>query len=149
MVVARDTESRANLVTGLAALACAERRLGDLALALSHAAEAVQIAREIAVPVCEMWGELEMGLARLAQGDPEAALEHTQRAVGLVSRGDESWIGTEQIHQAHARVLSALNCAEAAEEQARLADAIIAAKASRTPEPEQRRRYLEAKMRFL
>ncbi|MGQ9494157.1 MAG: hypothetical protein ACUVR2_10400 [Anaerolineae bacterium] len=49
-------------------------------------------------------------------------------------------------NQAHVRVLQALGFAEAADEQARLSEAIIAAKASRIPEPEQRRRYLEAKM---
>lgn len=149
VALARDIESRGNLAAGLAALARAERHLGDLALTLAHAAEAVQIAREIAVPVCEMWGELEMGLAGLAQGNPEAALEHTQRAVGLVSRSDESWVGTEEVHQAHARVLRALGRVEAAGEQVRRVEAIIASKAGRIPDPQQRQRYLEAVSRDL
>lgn len=93
-----------------------------------------------------MWGELEIGLARLAQGDPEAALEHTRCAVSLASRSDESWIGTEQVHQAHARVLRAIGRTEATDGQDRLADAIIAAKAGCMPDPQQRRRCLESMM---
>jgi len=147
VAAARDSESRGNLVAGLAALARTERALGNLTVALTHAAEAVQIAGEIAVPAGEMWGELEMGLALLAQGTPEEALEHTGRAVDLVPRGDEGWIGTEQVHQAHARVLRTLGRTQETEEQLRLADAIIAAKAGRIPDPKQRRRYQESAMR--
>lgn len=143
VAVARDSVTRGNLAAGLAALARAERRLGNLPTALTHAAEAVQIAREIAAPACEMWGELEMGLVLLTQGHPETALEHTRRAVDLVSQGGESWIGTEQIHQAQAQVLRALDRTQEAEEQEQSAAAIVAAKADRIPDPEQRRRYLE------
>lgn len=144
VAVARDSEARGNLAAGLAALARAERHLGDFASALVHAAEVARLASEIAAPACQMWGELEMGLTLLAQGHPEAALEHTGRAVDLVSQGDESWIGTEAVYQAHARVLETLGRAEAADEQVRLADTAIAAKASRIPDAKQRRRYLEA-----
>ena len=147
VALARDGESQANLAAGLAALARAERRLGNLTAALTHAAEAVQVALEIAVPVGEMWGALEAGLTLLAQGASEEALEHTGRGVDLVPQSDESWIGTEQAHQAHARVLRALGRAQEAEEQVRLADAIIAAKAGRIPDPQQRQRYLEAMKR--
>ncbi len=108
VTVARDSETRGNLAAALAALARADRHVGDLASALTHAAEAVQVAREIAVPAGEMWGELEMGLTLLAQGAPEEALEHTGRAVELVPQSDESWIGTGQAHQAHGQVLRAL-----------------------------------------
>ncbi len=147
VAVARDSESRGNLAVGLAALARTERALGDLTVALTHAAEAVQVAREIAVPVGEMWGELEAGLTLLAQGAPEEALEHTGRGVDLVPQSDESWIGTGQAHQAHARVLQALGRTQEMEEQLRLADAILAAKAGRIPDPQQRQRYLEAMSR--
>jgi len=142
--VARDSESRGNLAAGLAALARAERRLGDLTSALAHAAEAVQVAGEIGLPACEMWGELEMGLVRLAQGDPEAALERTRRAVDLAAWSSERWIGSEQVYRAYARVLQALNRVEAADEQDRLAEAIIAAKAGRLPDSQQRKRYLDS-----
>jgi|GEM_PF-438122 len=144
VAAARDSESRGNLAAGLAALARAERGLGNLTAALAHAAEAVQVAREIAVPVGEMWGELEAGLTLLAQGAPEEALEHTGRGVDLVPQSDESWIGTEQAHQAHARVLQALGRTQEAEEQVRLADAILAAKAGHIPDLQQRQRYLES-----
>jgi DNA-binding SARP family transcriptional activator/tetratricopeptide (TPR) repeat protein len=146
VAVARNSEARGNLAAGLAALARAERRLGDLTLALNHASEAVQVAVEIAVPVCEMWGELEMGLARLARGDPEAAQEHTRRAVDLASPNNERWIGSEQVHRAHARVLRTIGSDEAADEQEELAKAILAAKAGCIPDPQQRRRYLESRM---
>ena len=105
----------------------------------------VHVTREIALPVCEMWGEVEAGLALLAQGELVAALEHTGRAVALVPQANECWIGTEQVHRAHARVLRALGRTDTADEQARLADAIIEAKAGRIPDPEQRRRYIESR----
>lgn len=145
--IARESEARGNLAAGLAALAHAERHLGDLALALAHASEAAQIAGEIGAPASEIWGELEMGLIRLAQGEPDAALRHTRRAVDLAPRGDERWIGMEQVHRAHARVLRTLGRAEAAAEQERLAGAIIAAKIARIPDPKQRHRYLESATR--
>ncbi|MFZ5809788.1 MAG: ATP-binding protein [Chloroflexota bacterium] len=144
VALARDSESRGSLAAGLAALARAERALGNLTMSLTYAAEAVQVAGEIAVPSGEMWGELEMGLTLLAQGAPENALEHSGRAVDLVLRSDESWIGSEQAHQAHARVLRALGRTQETEEQVQLADAVIAAKANRIPNLQQRWRYLEA-----
>lgn len=143
VAVARDGECRGNLAAGLAGLARVERHLGDITMALKHAAEAAQIANEIGLAVCEMWGELEIGLVWLAQSDYESTLEHTRRAVDLARQGDESWIGTEQVYRAHARVLRALHLIEAADEQERRADAIIEAKAARISDPQQRRRYLE------
>jgi DNA-binding SARP family transcriptional activator/tetratricopeptide (TPR) repeat protein len=116
---------------------------GDLASALSHAREAVRVAQESTLPVCEMWGEAEVGLALLARGEHAAALEHTERAVALLPQAHEGWIGNEYIHRAHARVLRALNRTEEADEQERQADDIIEAKAGRIPDPELRRRFLE------
>ncbi|GAB4504399.1 MAG: AAA family ATPase [Anaerolineales bacterium] len=143
--VARESESRGNLAAGLSALARAERQLGKSALALTHAAEAIQVARNISVITCEMWGELEIGLTLLAQGDPQAASHHSQRALELVARSNERWIGTEQIHRAHARILRvACHDDEAANEQDRLAESIITAKADRIPDPQRRQRYLES-----
>lgn len=143
VAVARESESRGNLTAALAALARAERRLGNLMAALSHASEAADMARELAIPVCEMWGELEVGLALLERGEPATALEHIGRAVGLVSCGDESWIGTEQVHRAYARALRALGRIAEALDQDRLAEAAVAAKAGRISDPQQRQRYLE------
>ncbi len=144
VALARDGESQANLAAGLAALARAERRLGDLAAACTHAAEAVHMGREIALPFYELWGELELGLVRLAQDDVTAALAHSGRAVDLLPQNDESWIGTEQVRYARARILRAAGRVQEAEEQARLAAEMVAARAERIPDPGQRRTYLES-----
>lgn len=143
VAVARASESRGNLAAGLAALACVERHLGNYPLAFEYALEAVWVAVEISAPACKVWGELEIGLVRLLQGDPEAALEHTLHAVELSSWSDERWIGSEQVHRAHAQVLRTLGYAEAADEQDRQADTITEAKAARIPDLQQRQRYLE------
>ncbi|MGQ9660621.1 MAG: ATP-binding protein [Thermochromatium sp.] len=144
VALARDGESQANLAAGLAALARAERRLGNLAAACAHAAEAVHIGREIALPIYELWGELELGLAWLAQDDVTTALAHSGRAVDLLPQNDECWIGTEQVRYAHARILRAAGRVQEAEEQARLAAEIVAARADRIPDPAQRRTYLKS-----
>jgi DNA-binding SARP family transcriptional activator len=156
VAAARDSKCREGLAAGLAALACAERQIaagvsapavepgGDLTSALEHAREAVRVARESTLSVCEMWGEMEVGLTLHARGEPGAAMEHTERAVALVPQAHEGWIGTEQIHLAHARVLRALDRAEAAAEQIRLANAVVQDKADRIPNPEQRQRYLQS-----
>ena len=144
VAMARHSESRANLAAALAALARAERHLGNPEAALARASEALDIARQIPAPAYEMWGEMEMGLALLACGAPEAALEHTERAVALAPRGDESWVGTDQPHCAHARVLRSLGRDQEAAEQERQAAAIVAAKAARIPDPQQRRRFLQS-----
>ena len=155
VAVARDSQCQEGLAAGLAALARVERRLaggaaapgaesnGDLTSALEHAREAVRIAQEIALPVCEVWGEMEIALTWLAQGEPVVALEHSERAVALVTQAHEGWIGTEEIHRAHARVLQALDRAKAADGQLRLANGIVEDKAGRISNLRQRRRYLQ------
>lgn len=139
---ARFSECRENLAAGLAALARAERQTGNAADALPHAQEAVRVAHETDLPVCEMWGEMEVGLALLAQGQPAAALEHTERAIALLPQAHEGWIGTEEVHQAHAQALRALGRLETADEHIRHANAIIEAKARLIPDLAQRRRFL-------
>ena len=143
VAIARESDCRGNLAAGLAALARTERRCGNLALSLVHASEATRIAEEIGWPVIQMWGELETGLTRLSQGDPETALVHTRRAVDLAPKCDESWIGSEQVYRAHSRVLRAAAHIEAANEAERLADKIVKAKADRIPDAEQRQCYFE------
>lgn len=142
--LARSSECRENLALGLAVLARIKQQQGDPVNALASANEAVRVAQESALPVCEMWGEVEVGLALLAQGEPAAALEHTGRAVALVPQAHEGWIGTEEVHRAHALILRALGCVEEADEHARRAEAIVAAKADRIPDPQQRQRYLKS-----
>ncbi len=144
VAVAHESESRGNLPTALAALARAERRLGNLAAACAYAAEAAQGAGELGAPTYELWGEMELGLARLAQDDVAAALAHSERAVDLLSASDESWITAEQVRYARARILRAAGCMQEAEEQARLAAALVAAKAEHIPNPHQRHIYLES-----
>lgn len=143
VAVARLSECRESLAAGLFALARAERERGDPASALAHAGEAVDVAQEGPLPVCQMWGEMEVGLASLAQGQPAAALAHTGRAVVLLPQAHEGWIGSEEVHRVHARVLQALGRAEEADEHLRRADAIVEAKADRIPDREQRQRYLQ------
>jgi tetratricopeptide (TPR) repeat protein len=144
VAVARDSKCREGLAAGLAALARVERQAGDAADALTYACEAVRVAQESTLPVCEMWGEMEAGLALLAQGELVAALEHTERAVALVPQAHEGWVGTEQVHRAHARVLRALGRVDEADEQTRLAEAIVEAKAGHIPDPELRQRFLQS-----
>jgi DNA-binding SARP family transcriptional activator len=141
--LAHASECRESLAAGLAALARTERGGGDPASALVHAGEAVRVAQEGPLPVCQMWGEMEVGLALLSQGQPVAALEHTGRAVALLPQAHEGWIGTEEVHRAHARVLQALGRIEEADEHVRRAEAIIVAKAGHISDSGLRRRYLE------
>ncbi|MBM4467124.1 MAG: tetratricopeptide repeat protein, partial [Chloroflexi bacterium] len=142
VALARQSDHREGLASGLAALARAERESGDPVSALAHAREAIRVAQESALPVCEMWGEVDVGLVLLAQGEPVAALEHTERAVALLPQAHEAWIGTEEVHRAHALVLRALGRVEEADEHARRAEAIVEAKADRILDPQQRQRYL-------
>jgi tetratricopeptide (TPR) repeat protein len=141
--LAHASECRESLAAGLAALARTEREGGDPASALVHAGEAVRVAQEGPLPVCQMWGEMEVGLALLAQGQMATALEHTGRAVALLPQAHEGWIGTEEVHRAHARVLQALGRIEEADEHVRRAEAIIVAKAGHISDSGLRRRYLE------
>ncbi len=143
--LARTSECYEGLVAGLVALARAERESRDHARALIHAGEALRIARQNTLPLWEMWGEVEASLTLLAQGDPAAALEHTERAVTLVPGSPEGWIGTEEIHLAHARVLRALGQADRADNHDRQAAQIIQAKADRIPDLRQRQHYLQSK----
>jgi hypothetical protein len=55
----------------------------------------------------------------------------------------EAWIGSEQIHRAHAEVLRALGRIEEAHEQVRLAAVVTHTKASRIPDPDARQRFLQ------
>ena len=144
VALARQSDHCEGLASGMAALARAERQAGDPASALAHACEAVRVAQKSALPVCEMWGEMEAGLALLTQGEFLAALEHTERAVALLPQAHEGWIGTEEVHQAHARVLRALDRVEEAAEQTRQAEAIVEAKAARISDPELRQRFLQS-----
>jgi tetratricopeptide (TPR) repeat protein len=141
--LARVSECRENLAAGLAALARVERQGCDPASALVHAGEAVRVAQESTLPVCQRWGEIEVGLALLAQGQPAAALEHTGRAISLVSQAYEGWIGSEETHYAHARVLRALGRLDQAAGQIRLAEDIIVVKAEHIADPQQRQCYIQ------
>lgn len=147
--LARESESRENLVKGLTALARSERLAGDLLSALGHAHEAVRLARERALPACETWSEMEAGLAFLAQGDAVSALAHTERAVALLPQAHEGWIGSEEVHRAHARALRVTGRAAAAGEQVRLAVNAVHSKAERIPDAGLRRRFLAAATRDL
>jgi hypothetical protein len=78
---------------------------------------------------CEMWSEIEAGLACLALGDIQSALEHTHFAVDLAAKASQDWVGLEEAHRAHAQALRASGHDKKAAEQNRRADEIVQAKA--------------------
>ncbi len=143
--MARVSKCQESLSVGLTALAMVERHSGDLARAQAYADEAVRIAQEGTLPACEMWGQMELGLALLAQGEPAAALQHTEQAVLLTSRAHEAWIGTEEVYRAHARVLDALGRREAADECRQRAWSIVEAKAGGIADLALRQHYLHSR----
>jgi DNA-binding SARP family transcriptional activator/tetratricopeptide (TPR) repeat protein len=140
--IARSTEFYEGLVSGLAALARAHRLAGDAETALQHAREAAALAGEKALPMNALWGHLEIGLAYLAQGDLAAALVQTGQAVSLLPQAHQSWIGTEQVHWTHARILQAAERSEEAEIHQDNAETCIMRKAALIPDPQKRQRYL-------
>jgi tetratricopeptide (TPR) repeat protein len=143
LTVARESECAENVAATLAVLARMHRNRGDPAAALDRAQEAARVARSHELPTCGAWTELEAGLALLAQEEPRDALQHTSRAVESLLRMHEAWIGTEEVHRAHARVLQALGRVEGAREQVRLAEGVVQEKADRIPDPDTRQRYLQ------
>jgi tetratricopeptide (TPR) repeat protein len=143
LTVARESECAENVAAALAALARTEQNHSDPTAALDRAQEAARVAHPHRLPTCSAWAELEVGLALLAQGELRDALEHTSRAVENLPRMHEAWIGTEQVHRAHARILHALGRTEKSHEHARHAEAITQQKADRIPDPDTRQRYLQ------
>lgn len=142
LALARASQSGEPLAAGLAAFARLERLGGDLSCAVELAAEAVHVSQPAGLTGCEMWGEIESGLAYLALGDPNIGLEHTQRAVHLASNASQNWIGYEEAYLGYARVLGALGRDQDAARQEKRARKIIQAKADLIPDPIQRRLYL-------
>ncbi len=142
--IGRESRSLGNLAAGLAALARLYRKIGCFEMARTCALEAVQISRQLALVACEMWAEVELGLLCVAQESYETAYQHTQRAIQLSSKGDDGWIGRDQVHQAHALALRLLGHQEEAKRQEQLAEQIIAQKAAAITDPNLRTRYLEA-----
>ncbi len=140
--MAQDCQSGECLAAGLAVMARLERLAGDPTCALEMAAEAVSTSQQFNLTCCEMWGEIEAGLAYLALGDPSSALGHTQRAASLAPQASQDWIGCEEAYRVHALVLRALSQGEAADQYERCARNAIQAKASLIPDPIQRRRFL-------
>ncbi|MFW6136164.1 MAG: ATP-binding protein [Chloroflexota bacterium] len=143
VAMARDAECCESIAAGCSALARLERIQGNQPGALECAREALEVARRRELLALEVWAHMETGLALLAQGQPDQALEHTTRALDGLPRTREAWIGTEEIHRAHGEVLRALGRIEEAREHARLAAAAIQAKADLIPDPEARHRYLQ------
>ncbi len=141
---ARESQSLGNLAPCLAALARSYRKQAEFETARTCASEAVLISRQLELFVCEMWGELELGLLELVRGNLDTALAHTHRSIELIPHGDDGWIGREQVHQAHALILRALGRPIEANEQDRLADQLIAAKAAAITEPSLRISFLSS-----
>ena len=147
--IARDSQAGECLVAGLALQARLERLTGRADLALKVANEATNAAQQIGLSCCEMWGEIEAGLANLKLGALSAALDHTRQATRLAEHASQDWIGSEQAHLAYACVLRTLGCVEVAEQQLAIARSIIHDKAIRITEPDQRARYLAGCQSFL
>ncbi len=140
--LAGEGECWENVAAGLSALARVERIRGNPTGALKCAGEAIGVAQERELNALEVWARAERGLALLVQGDLEEALAETSQAVARVSHLHEAWIGTEEVHRAHARVLEALGRVAEAREQIQLAEAIIQKKAECISDPDARQRYL-------
>jgi tetratricopeptide (TPR) repeat protein len=139
----RDGECWECVAAGLSALARAERTLGDSSSALEHAREALEAAQGREQCAIEVWARMELGLALLAQREPEAALEQTTWAVEALLPGThEAWIGSEEVHRAHARALQSAGRVAEAREQTELAEAVLQAKADHISDPDRRARYL-------
>jgi tetratricopeptide (TPR) repeat protein len=141
--LARDGECWESVAAGLAALARVERTRGNVYDALERTGEAIRVARRRELSAVEVWARTERGLALLDQGDLTEAVAETGQAVAEVSNLHEAWIGTEEVHRAHARVLRALGRTKEAREQDELAEAVIQSKADGIPDPEARRCYLQ------
>jgi tetratricopeptide (TPR) repeat protein len=142
ITTSRECECRENLAKGLAAMARLERQAGNPDLALDHALETIQVAQESALPVCQMWGEMEAGQVYLTMGEYARALECTSMAVSLLPQAHEAWIGTEQVHFTQARCLRASGQEERAAEHERVASSIIRGKSEKITDPRQREQYL-------
>jgi tetratricopeptide (TPR) repeat protein len=142
LAVAEDCQAGKCLAIGQAMMARLERLAGHPNHALELAAESVSTARQINLTCQEMWGEIEMGLAYLALGDPSSALEHTGCAASLAPRIGQDWIGCEEVCQVHANILRTMSQEEAAEQYQRCAKETTQAKAELIPDPLQRCRFL-------
>lgn len=140
--ISRECECQENLAKGLAALARLEREAGNLNVALDHAQEALQVAKENVLPVCQMWADIEAGQVLLEEGKYALALEYTSQAVTLLPQAHEAWIGTEQVHFAHARCLRVCSQAERAAEHERLANLVIEVKAEKIADSAMREQFL-------
>lgn len=140
--IAQDCQSGEYLVAGSALLARLERLGGNFTCALDWAAQTSESARQIGLPGLEMFGELELGLAYLSQGNQDLALKHTRRAVNLVPKASQEWIGREEPHFAHAIVLRATNQEQDSCHQEISAREVIQSKADLISDPSQRSRYL-------
>lgn len=147
--LARLSECGENLAAGLAALARAQRRLGDSSAALRTAIEALTNAQRLALPVCDMWAQMEIGLSCLAAGENERALEHSSRAVSLLPQAYEGWIPTEEVYFSHAKILNATGSPAEAHHFQQQARILIEKKSQNISDSSQKERYLLQKLPFL
>lgn len=140
--LARLSQCNENLAAGLAALARFERVAENFQNSLAYSDEALSIATQFSLPICEIWAELETGLSLLARGEQESALEHTSRAVHLLPHAYEGWLPTEEVYITHAKVLQALGRLDEAPQYLEQAKHLIGEKSQFISDPFQRQRYL-------
>jgi DNA-binding SARP family transcriptional activator len=142
LALAQEVHNEELHSVGLAVAARLERQAGSPARALELAEEASRLAQPLGLVACEMWARTETGLAWLDLGELNRAEAELHRAALLTAHGIQCWIGTEQVLLAYARVLEQAGKTEAAEEQRRLADSILHAKAALIPDASQRQVFL-------
>jgi DNA-binding SARP family transcriptional activator len=142
LALAREIHNEDLQAAGMAAEARLERQSGAPARALELALEASSLAQRLGLATGEMWARTEAGLAHLDLGELDGAEADLHQAVLLVERAHQGWIGTEQVLLAYARVLEQTGKTVHAEEQRRLADAVLQAKAALILDASQRQVFL-------
>jgi DNA-binding SARP family transcriptional activator/tetratricopeptide (TPR) repeat protein len=144
--LARLSQCNENLAAGLAALAQVEREMKNLSSSLAYSDEALRVAQQFCLPICESWAEVEMGLSLLAMGEQISALEHTTRAIYLLPQAYEGWLPTEEVYITHAKVLQALGRFDEAQKYREQARHLIEKKSQFILDPIQHERYLMQKL---
>jgi hypothetical protein len=86
VALARETGQRTDLAAALARLAWLEGRQGREAACLEHVEEALSIAGEVGLRLCEIWANAALGDLHLAHGRAQEALAHFSTQQSLLER---------------------------------------------------------------
>ncbi len=77
--LARETDQMTDLATALARLGCLEARQGQSEKSRAHATEALRLAQQLGLRLCELWASAACGELELAQGGTAEAVACFQR----------------------------------------------------------------------